>query len=94
MSVRPSLTAAPSLVGTNGILLNVRIAVPWRELEDVLEALSGADFPINPEIRHGSPMTFVDFPAYSNQIGEIRRLVGVADARIETQEVWAGLTGA
>jgi len=52
--------------------------VPWRELEALLDALAQARFPINPEIRHGAPLTTVELPAYSGQVEEIRALLGAA----------------
>ena len=60
--------ASPSLIGADGELLTVSVSVPWRELEEVLDALSTAPFPINPEIRHASPLTVVEFPAYSGPV--------------------------
>ena len=94
MSAEADSGRAPLLVGSEGKLLSVRVAVPWRELEDVLDTLATAEFPINPEIRHGSPLTFIEFPAYSGQVGEIERLLCRSAAHIEPREVWAELTGA
>ena len=70
-----------ALRGTDGELVFVRVRVDSRLLEDLLEALAGADFPINPEIRHGYPDTTVEFPAYDTQIPEIRRLIHSAGLR-------------
>ena len=63
------------LHGADGDLVFVRVKVESRLLEDLLEALAHADFPINPEIRHGYPHTFVEFPAYDKQVSEIRGLI-------------------
>ena len=96
MGVWDETSLFPSLTSDLGELLSVRIAIPWRELENLLETLSEAPFPINPEIRHGSPLTAVEFPAYSQQIEEIRRAVQNAgwDAReIETRKLWPELVG-
>jgi hypothetical protein len=75
-----------ALHGANGKLVFVRVQVDSRLLEDLLEALARADFPINPEIRHGYPDTHVEFPAYDSQIPEIQRLIqsaGLRDAEVE-----------
>jgi len=80
------LSAAGTLHGAGGNLVIVRVRVDSRRLEDLLEALASADFPINPEIRHGYPETVVEFPAYENQIAEIRRLTetaGVQEADLD-----------
>lgn len=63
------------LHGADGDLVFVRVRVESRLLEDLLEALARAAFPINPEIRHGFPFTFVEFPAYDGQVDEIRSLL-------------------
>jgi hypothetical protein len=67
----------PSLVGVEGELVSVRISVEPRLLEELLEALAIVPFPINPEIHHAVPgissQTFVEFPAYSNRLGEVQR---------------------
>ena len=94
MSVWQDTVPAPSLSGINGELLSVRIAVPWRQLEDLLEALAGLHFPVNPEIRHGSPLTTVEFPAYSGQMAEIAeavRNIGNSGLRVETRRCWPDL---
>lgn len=70
--------AAPALRSELGELVLVRVAVDWRSLEDLLEALARASFPVNPEIQHGNPSTIVEFPAYESELGEIRRLLLVA----------------
>ena len=71
-----------SLAGEHGELLSVRYAVEPRLLEDALEALANAPFPINPQLRHPAPgdgsalkewRTVIEFPAYAGQIE------GVAD---------------
>ena len=79
MSVWPTAEFPPSLRGAEGILLSIRISVEPRLLEDLLEALAGVSFPVNPEIHHPSPtpagrrlLTMVEFPAYENRLEEIR----------------------
>ena len=94
MSVWQDTTSAPSLSGAAGELLAVRISVPWSQLEDLLEALAAVPFPINPEIRHGTPLTTVEFPAYSGQMGEITKAVkgtGAPGLRLEARKCWPEL---
>jgi hypothetical protein len=94
MSVWQDATRAPSLSGADGELLAVRIAVPWGQLEELLEALAAVPFPINPEIRHGSPLTTVEFPAYSGQMEDITNVVRRAAGpglRIKARKCWPEL---
>ena len=85
---------SPSLIGIEGELLTIRVSVPWKELEELLEALSAAPFPINPEIRHASPLTVVEFPAYSGQLTTIQNALRGAglDCRVEAGALWTELT--
>jgi hypothetical protein len=91
MSVWPhaSLPHSPALVGSEGELVSVCIAVEPRELEDLLEGLAALDFPINPEIYHDAaivyvshageqrlePSTLVEFPAYAARLPKIRKVL-------------------
>ncbi|MBZ5594186.1 MAG: hypothetical protein LAP39_18240 [Acidobacteriia bacterium] len=88
MSVWPHASSPhpPALVGSEGELVSVSVAVEPRELEDLLEALAALDFPINPEIYHDAaivyvasdgaqrlePFTLVEFPAYAERLPKIR----------------------
>ena len=63
-----------SLTGIEGELVLVRICVEARLLEDLLEALAEAPFPLNPQIYH-HPQTVVEFPAYSSRVVEIVRVI-------------------
>lgn len=87
MSVRSELSPpAQRLSGNEGELVDVQVCVEPRLLEKLLEALAGVSFPINPEIYHQAamgyvfadgheelrPTTIVEFPAFSNRLGEIR----------------------
>ena len=63
------------LRGAEGELVSVRVKVDPRSLEDLLEALAGLDFPINPEIRHTHPSTVVEFPAYEKRLRAIERTI-------------------
>ncbi len=83
MSLR--LDPQPRLRGPQGQLVFVRLCVPPRALEDVLDALAGASFPVNPEIRHGQPQSWIEFPAYDRNVEEIRELArdaGISDEGI------------
>ena len=94
MSVWQTSIPAPSLSGAEGELLAVRIEVPSRQLEKLLEVLAAVPFPINPELRHGSPLTTVEFPAYSGQMEEITsavRRAGGQGLRIKARKCWPEL---
>jgi hypothetical protein len=88
MSYWPENGNAPqALRGTEGELVFVRVRVEPRLLEDLLDAIAAADFPINPEIRHGHPFTTVEFPAYETHVDEIRRLIrdaGIWNAELQS----------
>lgn len=64
----------PALSSPEGELVSVRINVDPRYLEDLLECLAEADFPINPQINHGRPTT-VEFPAYEAKVASLRKKV-------------------
>ena len=63
-----------SLTGLDGELVLLRIAVEARSLEDLLEALAEAPFPLNPQIYH-HPQTIVEFPAYSSRVPQIAQIL-------------------
>jgi hypothetical protein len=69
-----TVATAASLTGSEGELVSVRIRIEPQSLEDMLDALSQAPFPINPEIFHGWPTT-VEFPAYRSRLAELRRVL-------------------
>jgi hypothetical protein len=73
MSIRPEvfLGGHPSLVGTEGELVSVSIAVEPQLLERLLESLAALPFPLNPQICHLDPVTNVEFPAYAGRLVEI-----------------------
>lgn len=71
MTIEP----VPSLRTAEGELVCVRLAVEPRLLEELLEALAAASFPINPQIHHGNPETFVEFPAYAGRLDEVGRIM-------------------
>lgn len=67
---------APCLFGSGGELVSLKVSVEPRFLEDLLEALAEAAFPINPEIDHsGGLETAVSFPAYADKVDEIRSVL-------------------
>ena len=81
---------SPALHGAEGELVYVKVNVPSRSLEHLLDALARLDFPINPEIRHGFPDTTVEFPAYDTRAGAIERVLraaGIVGARIELSDM-------
>lgn len=89
MSARPNSLNAPVLRSAEGELVAVRISVEPRLLESLLEALAKLPFPVNPQIFHHStvvyllpdgrkesyPAAVVEFPAYSDRLEEVSRLL-------------------
>jgi hypothetical protein len=66
----------PYLFGSGGELVSLKVSVDPRFLEDLLEALAEAAFPINPEIDHsGGQETAVSFPAYADKVDEVRNVL-------------------
>ncbi len=61
----------PSLCGTEGELVSVRITVEPRLLERLLDVLAELSFPINPQLYHGTPATVIEFPAWAGRVPEI-----------------------
>jgi hypothetical protein len=73
MSTRPNDSASPlALFGLEGELVSLRITVEPKLLEDLLEALSSLDFPVNPQLYHRPAQVAVEFPAYSPQVRHVR----------------------
>lgn len=61
-----------------GELLCVSFPVEPRLLEETLDALAYAPFPINPQLRHPAPgdgswRTVIEFPAYAGQLDSLRQ---------------------
>ncbi len=71
MSARPR-SNDPALFSPEGELIFLRISIEPRLLEDLLEALALLSFPINPQLYHRPARVIVEFPAYSNQLEEVR----------------------
>ena len=63
------------LSGLEGELVSVRVQVDAKSLEELLEALAEISFPINPQLRHSSTNTVVEFPAYTGRLGEVRTVL-------------------
>jgi len=92
---------SPSLVGSEGELVSVSIAIQPRLLEQLLESLADLSFPVNPQIYHDAwvvrvysdgrretePATMVDFPAYAERLGDIRD--ALARMGFDPQSAWA-----
>ena len=66
-----SLPQTP-LFGRDGELISISIATDPKQLEDLLEALAGLDFPVNPQLYHRPSEVTVEFPAYSTQVESVR----------------------
>jgi hypothetical protein len=60
-----------------GELFAANISIRLRLLEDLLECLAQASFPINPELEHDTlrGMSLVSFPVYEEQLGELGDLL-------------------
>lgn len=86
MSVRQeTASSSPSLGGTEGELVRVRVCVKPRLLEALLDTLAGLSFSVNPQIFHQAgighvyadgreelhPITMVEFPAFSSRLSEV-----------------------
>jgi glutamine synthetase adenylyltransferase len=67
-----SLPSEPVLFGREGELISLSIATDPRLLEELLEALASLDFPVNPQLYHRAAEVRVEFPAYSQQIEQVR----------------------
>jgi hypothetical protein len=67
---------APHLFGADGELVLLRISVEPKSLEELLDALAGLPFPVNPELQHRKGYVLVEFPAYEQHINEVRDTLG------------------
>jgi hypothetical protein len=91
----------PVLVGSEGELVSVSIAVEPRLLEKLLDSLAELPFPVNPQIYHDAwvarvyadgrretePATMVEFPAYAARLAGIRG--ALARSGFDPDSVWA-----
>ncbi len=62
----------PPLLGVEGELILMSVSVDPRNLEELLEALAGLEFPVNPELMHHLSAVTVEFPAYSTHVAEVK----------------------
>jgi len=67
-----SLPPEAALFGREGELICLSIATEPKLLEDLLDTLASLDFPVNPQLYHRPNEVFVEFPAYSSQIEQVR----------------------
>jgi len=58
--------------GREGNLVSVRIQTDVRHLEDLLEVLATAGFPVNPQLFHHLSGVVVEFPAWAGQVDRLR----------------------
>jgi hypothetical protein len=68
----PSRPGQTALFGREGQLISLSIATEPKLLEELLEALASLDFPVNPQLYHRPTEVLVEFPAYSNQLGQVQ----------------------
>ncbi len=94
MTAHPTTAgAAVALFGRQGKLVSLSIAAEPRLLEDLLEALAGLDFPVNPQLYHRPAQVSVEFPAYSAQVEQVREALrgnGFDPASLHVNGIWAG----
>jgi hypothetical protein len=64
------------LSGSEGELIQIRVATEPKRLEELLDCLASLSFPINPQIYHGVP-TVVEFPAYQSRLSEVSDAIRV-----------------
>lgn len=83
--------AAPALFGQEGELVLLRIAVEPRLLEELLDALSQLDFPVNPQLYHRPAQVTVEFPAYAARVDEVRDRLQRQGFSTASLEVASGL---
>jgi hypothetical protein len=67
-----SLPPGTALFGRDGELISLAVPVEPKFLEKLLETLASLDFPVNPQLYHGSAKIVVEFPAYSSQVDQVR----------------------
>jgi len=70
-----SASAVTPIHGRDGDLVSLCIATDPKHLEDLLEALSRASFPINPQLWHRATSVTVEFPAWESNVEELKTLL-------------------
>ncbi len=86
-----SCSQGSHLFGQNGELVELRMGVEPRLLEDFLEALASLDFSVNPQLYHAPGIVRVEFPAYAGHIDEVRRALREAGFDENSIEVFGML---
>jgi len=67
------VSLVPSAIrGRDGDLVSVRIPTDVRHVEDLLEVLATAGFPVNPQLHHRVSDVVVEFPAWEYQVPQLR----------------------
>lgn len=69
-----SASSAP-IHGRDGDLVSLRVTTDPRHLEDLLEVLAAATFPVNPQLWHRAGAVIVEFPAWESNLDELKRLL-------------------
>jgi len=64
--------------GRYGDLVSVRISTDVRQLEDLLEVLANASFPVNPQLFHRPLDVLVEFPAWTGQVAQLKAHLAAA----------------
>jgi hypothetical protein len=85
-------SAAP-IHGRNGDLVSIQLSTDARHLEDLLEALSAASFPVNPQLWHRPAEVIVEFPAWESDIEELRGLLRACGFNSSALRICAALAG-
>lgn len=86
-------TQFPTLSGSEGELVSISVEVEARDLESLLEALARLSFPVNPQIYH-DVVTLVEFPAYAQQVEEVRETLaafGFDPSRVQVLDMLSRL---
>lgn len=71
-----------------GELLLVRLRVESKQLEEVLEALAGLPFPVNPELCHVGLLSMVEFPAFEGRLAAVNDVLAPFDLTAETRSMF------
>jgi hypothetical protein len=83
-----------ALISPEGELVSLRIEAEPSSLENLLETLASLNFPVNPDIDHQAlpARVAVEFPAWENQIPEVRRALrrgGFGNATLQVRSALA-----
>lgn len=78
MSVAPGTPFGSPSSSPDDEVITVRISVEAQHLEELLEALAGLSFPVNPRIDHRHLTSVVEFAAAPSRLTDVRRTVKCA----------------